>query len=263
MEDYRARTATAGPPHARWLAAQHAVCRAVVDGRLRAVDALVHATRGPGARAVGRDIADAAAVMHLVVPRWLQGRLAEVAADTASFGARMGWSARSRAARAMIAAETGDMEEARRALDSVMRRGGGFAALPVAGAEWPAIVFYLGAALRRLPIPVYAREIGRAIEPFVGRDATFVGIVHYGAYAHHAAVMDAICGRVGQAELRLRTAIDHYDAIGAPAWSALAGADLARLPRACPVGVAGAVTGAVGPPATRARAARESAAGKA
>jgi hypothetical protein len=63
-----------------------------------------------------------------------------------------------------------------------------------------------------------------------------VGIVHYGAYAHHAAVMDAICGRADQAELRLRAAIDHYDAIGAPAWSALAGADLARLPRDCPVG---------------------------
>ncbi|MEA2242589.1 MAG: hypothetical protein QOD24_2145 [Solirubrobacteraceae bacterium] len=228
MRGYDERARATASPHARWIAAQHAVCRHTVTGQLYDVDQLVENTIEPGTAAVGSEIAAAAATMHLIVPRWMQGRLAELAEPALRTASRLGWPPRSRAAAAMFAASAGgDGARAQRLIASILA-GDGIDLVPI-DADWSSMIFYLVAALRRAPDPHQAATIARRLAPLAARDLTFAGLVYYGCTAHHLGALDAICGRSRDAAAHLRRAVAHYDEMVAPTWAALARLDLAQV----------------------------------
>jgi DNA-binding SARP family transcriptional activator len=227
MRGYDERARATAAPHARWIAAQHAVCRHTVAGQLRDIDRLVEHTIEPGTAAVGSEIAAAAATMHLIVPRWMQGRLAELAEPALRTASRLGWPPRSRAAAAMFAAAAGDGARAQRAIASILT-GDGIDLVPI-DADWSSMIFYLVAALRQAPDPRQAAAIARRLAPLAPRDLTFAGLVYYGSTTHHLGALGAICGRWRDAATHLRRAIAHYDQMVAPAWAALARLDLAHV----------------------------------
>jgi hypothetical protein len=68
--------------------------------------------------------------------------------------------------------------------------------------------------------------VAELLRPHLGRDCTFIGLVYYGAYAHHVGRLMTVCGEAQEAAVHLRGALAHYDAVGALAWSDLARRDL-------------------------------------
>jgi DNA-binding SARP family transcriptional activator len=223
MDRFASEADHSGVPHLRWIARQHQICRTVVAGRLDELDTLVRESVVLGQLTQDERVASAAGIMHLVVPRWLQGRLQELRRPMEDIWAWLDWPPRSRAAAAFYAAERGDRRVALRHLGKVCKQ---LDRLPV-DAEWTSTMFYLVSASTMAHSAVHAEQLYGPVVSLLGRHCTFRGLTYYGSYSHLAGRLATAMGRWNEACIHFESALVEHDRAGARPWVVLTRQDLA------------------------------------
>jgi class 3 adenylate cyclase/tetratricopeptide (TPR) repeat protein len=204
-------------PEAIRLASLWEVVEASVAGRLEDADRLA-AEGFARLQEMGHPQAQLVLVGQTFAWRWLQGRADEYlpifeGLRQAEPGS-LPWSS----SVAWIAAETGDLESARRVLDSITPTGA--AAMDRNYTWWGNIVGFAHAA-SALGDEEWASALVDLARPYAGHNCTLGLLSFNGAVAHHLGVLLGVMTRWDEAVHYLETALQRHEAMGARPYTAL------------------------------------------
>ena len=212
-------------PHYRWHATLARAARALFDGRADEAEAL-----GQQALAIRQlgpsNNAEHFFAVQLFFVRRAQGRLAELADAVAAMAERLGFLPIWRCGHALLEAELGRHESARRTLDGFAARG--FAELPPDANRLPALAL-LAEVCALVGDGVCAAELHALLLPYAGQNlVNGTTVVLLGPVDRYLGLLALAAGRPSDAAAHFETAVASCARMGARPDLARAQAGLAR-----------------------------------
>lgn len=209
---------------ARVFGAQHQLMLALAEGRFDAVEQQLRVVANL-LRPAGDIVVLGTQTMFGTPLRWFQGRLDELAGDTATVCSLLP-PVHAEPALLFVEAETGHLDEARKRLHAFLEEPG-LDAMPE-NAMWPHAAFRLAMVCTRLGDADAAERVGKLLSPFAGMVCAYLNFIYYGSYDHHLGTLAAVRGEWDVARNHLEAALTQHQAWGARPWVALTAHALAE-----------------------------------
>lgn len=216
ITEYGTYAATAGLAHGKWFATQHQIMLATAEGRLADVERLLEQFDRRGRRAADSAIVEMGRTVYLTVPRWLQGRVAELRPGYEEIYRRLPTQPNNTASRIFLDAHGGDTAQTRRDLETFFGDGE-FDRVEMAP-RFPALVFFLATAVVALDSTCGAEALYDTLVPLAELNCVYYAFVFYGSYAYHLGRLALVLGRKRAAKAFLGLALDRHRALRATPW---------------------------------------------
>jgi hypothetical protein len=217
-----------GQPTLRWYAMMFEATLEMVHGRLDEAEALIQGALRLGEIGPGAVDGQVWYLVELMLLRYEQGRLGELASALAGLAKDFPLLPTVRAGLALAHIEAGDTTSAARIFDASAAKG--FDEHPSIDCTWMCYVACFAEVAYRLGRSEQARQLYAALVPY-RHLAVACGTVCYGSAEHYLGLLAATFGGAQLAEDHLSAALTLHLKWEAPTWEHRSGAALARLGR--------------------------------